>query len=139
MTQDDWRSRAAATTFATLATVALDGRPHLVPIVHAVVADVIVFAVDHKPKSDRRLARLRHIESEPRVAVLFDERSDDWTALWWVRADGIATINREQPDPAAELHDRHPQYRNDPPAGPWVTIEVERWSGWSAKRHRGEV
>ncbi len=132
----DWRSRAAATTFATLATVAADGRPHLVPIVHAVVSDVIVFAVDHKPKSDRRLARLRHIEAEPRVAVLFDERSDDWSTLWWVRADGFATIHVDRPDQGAALRDRHPQYRQQPPAGPWVTIEVERWSGWSAQPHR---
>lgn len=132
----DWRSRAAATTFATLATVTPDGSPHLVPIVHAVVADVIVFAVDHKPKSGRRLARLRHIESEPRVAVLFDERSGDWAALWWVRADGVATIHIGQPIQAAALGDRHPQYRLDPPIGPWVTIEVERWSGWAARPHR---
>lgn len=132
----DWRTRAASTTFATLATVAPDGSPHLVPIVHVVVADVIVFAVDHKPKSGKRLARLRHIESEPRVTVLFDERSDDWSALWWVRADGAATIHAERPDLATALHDRHPQYRLDPPAGPWVTIEVERWSGWSARPDR---
>ena len=138
MTQD-WRSRAAATTFATLATVTPDGRPHLVPIVHAVVGDVVVFAVDHKPKSGRRLARLHHIESDPRVAVLFDQRSDDWSALWWVRADGVATIHVEQPDEAAVLHDRHPQYRPDPPAGPWVTIGVERWSGWSARPARRQV
>ena len=131
MTQD-WQSRAAATMFATLGTVAPDGRPHLVPIVHAVVADVIVFAVDHKPKSGRQLARLRHIESEPRVAVLFDERSSDWSALWWVRADGLATIHARQPGQADALHDRHPQYQHDPPFGPWVTIQVERWSGWSA-------
>jgi PPOX class probable F420-dependent enzyme len=131
-----WRSRATATKFATLATVAPDGRPHLVPIVHAVAADVIVFAVDHKPKSGRRLARLRHIELEPRVAVLFDERSDDWSVLWWVRADGIATIHAEPPRGASALVDRHPQYRQNPPVGPWVTIEVERWSGWSAEADR---
>ncbi|MEX1006156.1 MAG: TIGR03668 family PPOX class F420-dependent oxidoreductase [Acidimicrobiia bacterium] len=130
---NNWSSRAAATTFATLATVTPDGNPHLVPIVHAVIGDVVVFAVDHKPKSGRRLARLRHIESEPRVAVLFDERPDDWAALWWVRADGVATIHAQRPAQADVLEDRHRQYRQNPPGGPWVTIAVERWSGWSAE------
>lgn len=135
----DWRSRAETTAFATLATVTPDGRPHLVPIVHAVVGDVIVFAVDHKPKSGRRLARLRNIESEPRVAVLFDERSDDWAALWWVRADGVATIHDDPPPAADTLHERHPQYRRDRPPGPWVTVDVDRWSGWSARPRRDQV
>jgi hypothetical protein len=27
---------------------------------------------------------------------------------------------------------RYPQYRENPPRGPVVAIDVERWSGWSA-------
>ncbi|MEX2655632.1 MAG: TIGR03668 family PPOX class F420-dependent oxidoreductase [Acidimicrobiia bacterium] len=123
---------AAGTRFATLATISPDGRPHVVPIVHAVVEDVIIFAVDHKPKSGRPLRRLENIRSEPRVAVLFDERSDDWDRLWWVRADGRASIDAEPPSEAAALEARYPQYRATPPTGPWVRIFVERWSGWSA-------
>ena len=136
---NEWRLRAEATTFATLATVTPAGRPHLVPIVHAVVDDVIVFAVDHKPKSGRPLARLRNIGFEPRVAVLFDERSEDWSALWWVRADGVATIHAHPPPVAEALHERHPQYRRNPPPGPWVTIDVDRWSGWSVRPHPPQV
>ncbi len=111
-----------------------DGTPHLVPIVHVVVDDVIVFAVDHKPKSGRRLRRLDNITAEPRVSVLFDFRSDDWNQLWWVRADGIASIHHTPPPEAAHLHRAHAQYASDPPAGPWVRIEVHGWSGWSAMR-----
>ena len=129
----DWRSLAGTTLFATLATVTPDGRPHLVPIVHAVVGDVIVFAVDHKPKTGRRLARLRNIAHEPRVSVLFDERSEDWSALWWVRADGVASVHSHPPPAAELLAERHPQYRRDMPTGPWVTIAVTRWSGWAAR------
>ncbi|MEX2279274.1 MAG: TIGR03668 family PPOX class F420-dependent oxidoreductase [Acidimicrobiia bacterium] len=124
---------AAGTRFATLATLSPDGRPHVVPIVHAVVEDVIIFAVDHKPKSGRPLRRLENIRLEPRVAVLFDERSEDWDRLWWVRADGTASIDAEPPPLAAALEARYPQYGANPPNGPWVRIFVERWSGWSAR------
>lgn len=103
------------------------------PIVHVVVDDVILFAVDHKPKSGRRLQRLANIAFEPRVAVLFDERSEDWEALWWVRADGVASIHADPPPEAPALHLRHPQYRLRAPKGPWVRIEVERWTGWSSR------
>lgn len=109
-----------------------DGSPHLVPIVHAVVDDVIVFAVDHKPKSGRPLRRIRNIETESRVAVLFERRSDDWDELWWVRAEGIATVHPDPPSEAGSLQRRYPQYRSTPPSGPWIRISVTRWSGWSA-------
>lgn len=128
-----WASLAAATRFAVLGTVRPDGTPHAVPIAHAVVDDVVLFAVDHKPKRDRNLRRLANIEHDPRVTVLFDHRSSDWEELWWVRADGIAEILDIAPPEAAALEERHPQYRMRPPEGPWVRITVHRWSGWSAK------
>lgn len=115
-----------------LATIAPDGRPHLVPITHAVVGDEIVFAVDHKPKRDRRLRRLDNIAADPRVTVLFDRREEDWSELWWVRADGRAVVHELAPPSAEILVERHPAYRRSPPAGPWVSIAVERWTGWSA-------
>jgi PPOX class probable F420-dependent enzyme len=103
-----------------------------VPIVHAVVGDVIITAVDHKPKATRALRRLDNIAGDPRVSVLFDSRSDDWTALWWVRADGVATIHDSPPTEAPALHARHRQYSHRPPEGPWMRIEVHRWTGWAA-------
>ena len=32
----------------------------------------------------------------------------------------------------AALIERHPQYREHPPAGPLVVVSIERWSGWSS-------
>src|SRR5262249_12517357 len=49
------RRRFAAARVARLATVAADGRPHLVPVTFAVRGDVLVTAVDHKPKRTTRL------------------------------------------------------------------------------------
>jgi PPOX class probable F420-dependent enzyme len=117
---------------ARLATVRPDGAPHLVPIVFAVVGDVIYSAVDAKPKRHTRLQRLANIAHEPRVSVLVDRYDDDWTALWWVRADGVAQELPSSPAAVDALAAKYPQYRAAPPAGPFLEIHVRGWSAWSA-------
>src|SRR3954463_5532223 len=94
---DDPRRRFAAARVARLATVAGDGQPHLVPVVFAVEEDTVVMAVDAKPKRHRDLKRLRNIGDDPRVSLLVDRYDDDWDALWWVRADGTATVTDAEP------------------------------------------
>ena len=118
----------AAARVARLATVGADGSPHLVPIVFALAGDVIHTAVDAKPKRHRELQRLANIAHEPRVSVLADHYDEDWSALWWVRADGLATVT-QVPEPA--LTDRYPQYRLAPPPGPFLRIVVHHWKSWS--------
>ena len=122
--------RFASAPVARLATVRPDGAPHLVPIVFAVVGDVIVSAVDAKPKRSRDLRRLANIAAEPRVAVLADHYEADWSRLWWVRADGVARVREDEPAGLPALIARYPQYRAEPPAGPFLEITVERWSAW---------
>ena len=122
--------RFASAAVARLATVRPDGAPHLVPIVFAVVGDVIVSAVDAKPKRSRDLRRLANIAVEPRVAVLADHYEADWSRLWWVRADGVARVREDEPAGLPALIARYPQYRAEPPAGPFLEITVERWSAW---------
>jgi PPOX class probable F420-dependent enzyme len=124
--------RFAAARVARLATVRDDGAPHLVPIIFALVGDVIYSAVDAKPKRHTRLQRLANITHEPRVSVLVDRYDDDWTALWWVRADGEARVLPSSPAALDALTAKYPQYRADPPPGPFLEIEVRRWSAWSA-------
>jgi PPOX class probable F420-dependent enzyme len=133
------RSRFAAARVARLATVTAEGRPHLVPVTFALDADTIYTAVDDaKPKATLRLARLRNIEANPAVALLADHYDDDdWDALWWVRADGTGTVH--EPGERAAVHavellkERYPQHRAEPPEGPVLTVDVTRWSGWSAR------
>jgi PPOX class probable F420-dependent enzyme len=120
--------RFGAARVARLATVTPEGAPHLVPIVFALVGDVIHTAVDGKPKRHNRLRRLANIEREPRVCVLADHYDDDWSQLWWVRADGLATIT-DVAEPA--LIARYPQYATQPPPGPYLRIQVTSWSGWA--------
>ena len=121
----------ASARVARLATVREDGSPHLVPIVFAVAGDVIYSAVDAKPKRSRSLRRLANIAAEPRVSVLADHYEDDWSRLWWVRADGLARVLDASPAALAALTARYPQYRDTPPPGPFLEITVDRWSGWS--------
>jgi PPOX class probable F420-dependent enzyme len=120
-----------------MATVTEDGRPHLVPVTFAAEGNSIYTAVDAKPKSTTAggLQRLRNIRANPRVAVLADHYSGDWTSLWWVRADGRAAIledPQQMAAPIALLTARYPQYRDLRPAGPVIAIRVERWTGWAA-------
>ena len=129
------RQRFASVPVARLATVGPDGRPHLVPITFAVDGDHIYTAVDAKPKTTANLRRLRNIAGNPRVAVLADHYEADWDGLWWVRADGVASILTQPPEMAGPLRllaARYPQYRASPPAGPVISVQVARWSGWAA-------
>ncbi|HSU73439.1 MAG TPA: TIGR03668 family PPOX class F420-dependent oxidoreductase [Terrabacter sp.] len=135
---DDAVLRFAAARVASLATVRPDGRPHLVPVVFAVVpgvdGDVVWSAVDDKRKSTRALRRLANVEANPAVSLLVDHYEDDWSRLWWVRADGVATVVRVG-EPGADaaldaLAAKYPQYAASRPAGPLLRVEVTRWSGW---------
>jgi PPOX class probable F420-dependent enzyme len=126
--------RFASATVARLATVGSTGAPHLVPITFALLDErTLVTAVDHKPKRTTALRRLANIEANPQVSVLVDHYEDDWERLWWVRADGRASVEKAAPAGAAEaLAQRYEQYRARPPAGPFIVVEIQRFSGWSA-------
>jgi PPOX class probable F420-dependent enzyme len=137
MTGDEARERFAAERVARLATVGQDGAPRLVPITFAVAGDTVVHAVDHKPKRTTALRRLADVAAEPRVALLADAYDDaEWSRLWWVRADGRGRVlepgDEEARRAVALLAERYAQYRERPPAGPVVVVDVERWSGWAA-------
>jgi PPOX class probable F420-dependent enzyme len=136
MTPDQARTAFAATRVARLATVDASAVPHLVPITFALPdSDVIVFAVDHKPKTTTALRRLANIAANPAVCLLTDHWSEDWAQLWWARADGQAEVlaadDPRGPAAITALANRYEQYREQPPAGPAVWIEVRRWSGWT--------
>ncbi|MEV6140515.1 TIGR03668 family PPOX class F420-dependent oxidoreductase [Nocardia sp. NPDC051990] len=128
------RERFLAEPVARLASTSTDLRPHIVPIVFAVADDTIYTAVDAKPKTTTALRRLANIAANPAVAVLADRYSDDWTHLWWARADGSARIadDVEAQQALDLLTARYPKYRSQPPPGPVLAIDVTRWSGWSA-------
>ena len=134
-----------------LGTTAPDGRPRLVPLAFAVDAEagsaapVLYSALDEKPKSvadPRELGRVRDILTRPRVSVLVDRWSEDWSELAWLRLDGIALLI-EPTGPTADEHaravrllrDRYPQYATQHlEERPMLRIAIERAVDWGLKR-----
>lgn len=118
---------------ARLATLNPDGTIALVPFVFAVAGDTLYSEVDDKPKSGRRLQRLRNIERDPRVSVLVDHYEEDWDAVWWIRLRGRGRILPEGAERDAALRmlaARYHQYARGGPAGEVIAIDVTHWLGW---------
>ena len=135
---DDARMRQLLTTarVGRLATLAPDGRLHLVPICFALEGDVLYSAVDEKPKRPRRLQRIENVRAQPDVAVLVDHYEEDWSRLWWVRLRGRGRVverGREFELALRLLAEKYDQYRQRPPPGPVLAIEIDEWRGWSAR------
>jgi PPOX class probable F420-dependent enzyme len=131
----DIRRRLEASFVARLATVGVDGRPHIVPITFGLEDQTLYFAVDFKPKRTTDLKRLRNIAANPAVSVLIDHYESEWDRLWWVRLDGTARIVAEPSEVERALNllvRRYEHYRATRPAGPVVAITIERMTGWSA-------
>lgn len=130
------RERLADARVAHLATISPAGDPHVVPVVFVLVADTVWTAVDSKPKTTRDLKRLANIAAHPRASLLVDHYDEDWHRLWWVRADGAATVCAvDTPDGSvaiAALIAKYLQYQANPPAGPLIRLEVDTWRSWSA-------
>lgn len=131
MTDQQAWERLTAARVARFATTA----PRVVPISFAVVGETIVHAVDHKPKATRALARLDDLRRDPRASVLVDHYDDeDWSEVWWVRADGTARVVEaaDAPEALDALAAKYPQYAARRPDGPVVVLDVERVTGWHA-------
>lgn len=130
------RRRLAGFRVAHLATVSAEGRPHIVPIVFALDGDTLYFAVDAKPKRTANLQRLKNIAANPAVSVLADHYEDDWTRLWWVRADGTARVVTDDSEASRAidlLASRYRQYLTQRPGGPVVAIHIDRLTGWTGE------
>lgn len=134
LSEREARRRLTLARVARLATADTSGRPHVVPFTFAAAGDLVLHAVDHKPKRTTDLRRLRNIRENPRVSVLVDVYDEDWEKLWWVRADGEARViedEAERAEPVRLLREKYPQYRERAPAGPVVEVRVTRWTGWA--------
>jgi PPOX class probable F420-dependent enzyme len=134
VTPEEARARFAGARVARLATADAAGRPHLVPVAFAVAGETIYSAVDAKPKRTRALRRLANVRANPAVSLLVDHwDEEDWSRLWWVRADGRGRVLGPE-DPEARravdlLRERYPRQRAE---GEVLAVAVERWSGWTA-------
>lgn len=129
------RDRFARSPLLRLATAGADGRPHLVPCTFAIDrSGRVIIGIDNKPKMSANLRRLRNISENPRVSLLADCYADDWSQLWWVRADGSAMIERSGAKHAEHwdlLRGQYPQYAGQVLDGPVIVVSVESWTGWA--------
>jgi PPOX class probable F420-dependent enzyme len=127
--------RLTAARVARLATIDPDGRPHLVPIVFALDGDTLYSAVDRKPKRSRTLRRIENARARPDVTILVDHYDDDWSRLWWIRLRGRARVldaGEERERALALLREKYPQYRDEPPDGPVLAVDITDVREWSA-------
>ncbi|MGZ4617559.1 MAG: TIGR03668 family PPOX class F420-dependent oxidoreductase, partial [Frankiaceae bacterium] len=117
------------------ATVDAAGVPHLVPVTFALAGDEAFTAVDAKPKRTSRLKRLDNVRTTGRACMLADFYDEDWSRLWWVRADATAQVLGPGPQAArglALLAGKYRQYADAAPAGAVIALLVTRWTGWAA-------
>ena len=114
--------------------------PHVIPVCFVLLDGAVYIAIDEKPKSGRRLQRLRNIESTGSAALVVDHYDEDWTQLAWVLARGPAAIigasdPRHAPALVA-LRDKYPQYRAMAlETAELIVLAVERWTCWRASEH----
>lgn len=110
-----------------------------VPVVYAADDCFVGVPIDRvKPKSSPRLQREHNLRADPR-AVLLVEHWDrqDWTQLWWARAElrwqapGGET-SRLAELLAARLAGAFPQYR-DQPFSSVLVLQIVAVTGWSAR------
>jgi PPOX class probable F420-dependent enzyme len=129
------RDRFAAARVARLGTVDHRGRPHLVPCCFALAGETVYSAVDGKPKRSPALQRLANVAVHPDTTLLVDHYDEDWSRLWWVRARGrgrVVTDAGEAVQAVALLAGKYAQYREQPPAGPVLAVDITEWRAWQA-------
>jgi len=132
--------RLAAHEHGVLATLHAIRGADLVPVVYTVADLHVGIPVDVvKPKASTRLRRERNLEADPRATLLVEHWDrDDWSALWWVRAnlrrlpDDVATMpSGLGARMADQLAERHVQYR-DHPFARLLVFRIEAVTGWAA-------
>ncbi|MEJ3748001.1 TIGR03668 family PPOX class F420-dependent oxidoreductase [Actinomycetes bacterium KLBMP 9797] len=129
------RERFASARVAVLATVDDGGAPHAVPVVFALAGDTLWTATDAKAKRGAALRRHANIRARPRVTLLAQHWDEDWSALWWVRADGLAVVTDDPPAVARAvraLRAKYAQYRSVDVGAPVIEVTIETWHGWHA-------
>ncbi len=129
-------TRLAAHDHGILCTVHADRGVDAVPVVYAIDDGFVGVPIDRvKAKSTLRLQRQRNLEADPRATLLIERWDrDDWSRLWWVRAE-LRWLAEPEPARVTALIDRLagtvPQYRDRPFAG-LLVLRIVGVTGWAA-------
>lgn len=129
---EEWaREFVASARVGRLATSSADAEPHVIPVCFVLDGDTIWSVIDEKPKSGRRLKRLRNIEETGQAALAVDHYDEDWNQLAWVLVRGSATIQTITPETLALLREKYPQYAAMNLANAEVVaVSIDHWSAW---------
>ncbi|HZY65636.1 MAG TPA: TIGR03668 family PPOX class F420-dependent oxidoreductase [Rubrobacteraceae bacterium] len=124
---------------ARLATADREGEPHAIPVCFAYTPEAIYIALDEKPKDvpPTRLRRVRNILENPRVALIVDRYSEDWSLLAFVMVRGWAELieqDAEEHSAAVRLlRGKYHQYEHMRiEANPVIAIRPEKVVSWGA-------
>jgi PPOX class probable F420-dependent enzyme len=137
LAEDEALARLAAHDHGVLCTVHAGRGVDAVPVVYAIDDHGFVgVPIDRvKPKASSRLQRERNLEADPRATLLVDHWDrDDWSRLWWVRAELRLQDDARGRDAALadRLAERYPQYREQP-FDRVLVLRIAGLTGWSAR------
>lgn len=129
------RTRLARHDHAVLCTLHAERGIDAVPVVYAVDGDGYVgVPVDRvKPKESMRLQRERNLELDQRATLLAEHWDrDDWTRLWWVRAELRYEPDEVRAAALAELLATRYAHYADRPFERVLVLHIVSVTGWSA-------
>ena len=135
MGTDDADARLVAADHGVLATLHHRRGVDLVPVCFVVHERQVIVPIETvKPKSTVALQRRKNLEADPRASLLVEGWDrDDWTRLWWVRAElqwsGVGRQTQAAVDPL--LRAKYAQYR-DADLTDLLGFTITRTSGWEA-------
>ncbi len=125
------RDFVASARVGRLATASAEADPHVIPVCFVLDGDTIYSVIDEKPKSGRRLKRLRNIDETGKAALVIDHYDDDWTQLAFVLLRGPARVVPSTPHALALLRAKYPQYNAmSLDHAEMVQITIEHWTAW---------
>lgn len=142
MFQEQERQYVETARVGRLATADAEGHPHVVPVCFALVDEGIVTPIDEKPQRvpPDSLRRSKDISANPRVALIVDHYTDDWSQLGWVQVRGTATRCLPDNDPhtagVMALRAKYEQYAtHDLESRPIIAIFPDRVRSWGHLKH----
>ncbi len=112
-------------------TSSYQNSPHVVPVVFVRLHDQIYSPIDAKPKSARKLRRVRNIEHNNAVALILDNYEDNWQKLWWLRLDCLASVVPISSAITELLMLKYPQYHSIDVGNSVIELSEIRWQYWS--------
>ena len=112
---------------ARIATAGADGRLHSVPISAVLEAGSLLIATDTTSR------KVRNLEANPRVTLVFDEYSEMWDLLRGVMIEGSVRIVRDGEEftrARGLLYEKYRQYEVDSPieqASSVILVVTPEW------------